>query len=110
MLPRNKQDGLAFVIKAASQENIGKIVTCTKLLGYYKKGDTIQSIYDDNELFLNVSFSDFIWEVTSPRKNLKVKDNYYFTALCPDSNLSPIEPLDENENAEVEMNKELTTI
>jgi len=108
MLPRNKQNELAFVTKAASEENIGKVVTCTKLLGYYKKGDVIKSIYDDNAMFLNVSFSDYIWEVTSCRKNLKIKDRYYSTALCPDTSLTPIEPLEDDES--IEIVKELETL
>lgn len=36
-----KQGQLAFIIKSIRPENIGRIVTCSKYIGHYSRGDVV---------------------------------------------------------------------
>jgi hypothetical protein len=81
-----KQGDLAFIKKAIRQENIGKVVTCVKHLGYYSRGDTI-TISGENWMAYD---SDDYWLIDG---NLETMYGVASQAHIMDSWLSPIEPL-----------------
>lgn len=90
-----KQGNLAFIKKALRKENIGRIVTCTKYLGYYSRGDTI-TISGENWLAPD---SDNYWCVSG---NLETQFGTASQAYIMDSWLAPIEPLPPEEFDEVD--------
>lgn len=80
-----KQGDLAYIKKAIRPENIGRIVTCKEMLGYFIKGET----YTYNGEVWMAADTDYMWVVTS---NSGV-ETMYGTAkevFCPDSWLKPI--------------------
>lgn len=89
-----KVGDLAFIKKALREENIGRVVTCTKYLGYYSRGDTITI---SGELWLAPDSDDF-WCVTG---NLSTQFGQASQAYIADSWLYPLEELPPEEFDEV---------
>ena len=81
-----KQGDLAFIKKALRKENIGRVVTCSKYLGYFERGATIVINGEQWKAF----DSDDYWEVTG---RLETQFGTATHAYIMDSWLSPIEPL-----------------
>lgn len=81
-----KQGQLAFIKKAIRQENIGKVITCIKHLGYYERGASIQISGELWEAF----DSDDYWLTEG---NLSTQFGAASQAYIADSWLIPIEPL-----------------
>lgn len=85
-----KTGDLAFIKKALRKENIGRVVTCTKYLGYFERGATIVINGEHWKAF----DSDDYWEVTG---RLETQFGVASQAYIMDSWLSPISPLDDSE-------------
>lgn len=81
-----KLNQLAFIKKAIRKENIGRIVTCSKYLGYFERGATIVI---NGEYWVAFDSDDY-WEITG---RLETQFGTAYQAYIMDSWLSPIEPL-----------------
>lgn len=86
---------ICFIKKAIRQENIGRVVTCAKYLGYYSRGDTITI---SGEPWLAPDTDDY-WCVTG---NIETQFGAASQAYIMDSWLSPIEPLPPEEADETD--------
>lgn len=81
-----KQNQLAFIKKAIRIQNIGKIVTCVKHLGYYSKGDII-TISGENWTAYD---SDDYWLISG---NIETMYGLALQSHILDSWLSPLDEL-----------------
>ena len=95
-----KLNQLAFVKKAIRKENIGRIVTCSKYLGYFERGATIVI---NGEYWVALDSDDY-WEVTG---RLETQFGTAYQAYIMDSWLSPISPLDESEEDDCSLKDDL---
>lgn len=98
-----KLNDIAFIKKALRKENIGRVVTCTKYLGYYERGATI-TINGENWVAFD---SDDYWEVSG---NIETQFGSAKQAYIMDSWLSPIKPLDESEEDSYSLEDDLALI
>jgi hypothetical protein len=89
--PRCKPGQLAFVKKALRKENVGKIVTCIKYVGYYSQGDVIEI---SGERFLAYD-TDHYWIIKA--NALETQFGPSREAYTMDSWLQPIEPLNDED-------------
>jgi hypothetical protein len=85
-----KLNDLAFITKALRQENIGKVVTCAKYLGYYERGATI-TINGEHWFAFD---SDDYWLISG---NIETQFGQAKQSYIMDSWLTPIQPLSDNE-------------
>jgi hypothetical protein len=90
-----KLGDLAFIRKAIRKENIGKIVTCVKHVGHYNRGD---KIIIHGEAWAAIDTDDF-WLVSG---NIKTMYGKATEGYIPDSWLSPIQPLNDDEETETD--------
>jgi hypothetical protein len=90
-----KTGDLAFIKKAIRKENIGKVVTCTKPLGYYSRGATIVI---NGESWVAIDSDDF-WLIEG---NIETMYGSAKQSHIPDSWLSPIKPLSDDEENETD--------
>jgi hypothetical protein len=79
-----KQGQMAFIIKSLRKENIGRVVTCEKYLGYYSKDDKIVM---NGEVWLAPDTDDY-WSVTG---NIETQYGPSAQAYIMDSWLRPID-------------------
>jgi hypothetical protein len=86
-----KQGDLAFIKKALRYENIGKVVTCARYLGYYERGSKV-TISGEEWLAFD---SDNYWLVKGDIETMfgKARESY-----IPDTWLAPISPLPPKES------------
>ena len=95
-----KQGDLAFIKKALRKENIGRIVTCTRYLGYYERG---APIVINGETWFAFDSDDY-WEVTG---NIDTQFGSAKQAYIMDSWLSPINPLGEDKETDKSLEDDL---
>lgn len=93
-----KSGDIAFIRKALNTSNIGKVVECKKLLGYYKRGDSI----NHNGEVWEAYDTDYQW-VIQCKSGLETMFGPCKEALIMDSWLIPIR----GTGLETEENKEL---
>lgn len=91
-----KQGEMAFIKKALRTENIGRVVTCKEMLGYFIQWEDLMY---NGERWL-AQDTDYIWVVQG---NLETQYGAAKEALIPDSWLQPIRPdgLDSDEDTTV---------
>jgi hypothetical protein len=87
---------LAFINKALRPENVGKVVTCVKYLGYYARGDVIVI---SGEHFYAFD-SDNYWLIEASA--LETQFGASKVAYSMDSWLTPIKPVDLSDEEEQE--------
>ena len=80
-----KQGDLAYIKKAIRTSNIGKVVTCKKLLGHYERGDPIRH---NGEVWAAYD-TDHQW-VIECKNSLETQYGPCSEALIMDSWLIPI--------------------
>jgi hypothetical protein len=90
-----KTGDLAFIKKAVRKENIGRIITCIKHLGHYKQGATI---IINGEQWVAIGTDDF-WLIQG---NIETMYGSAKQSYIPDSWLSPIKPLLDDEEDEAD--------
>jgi hypothetical protein len=81
-----KQGDLAFIKKAIRQENIGKVVTCVKHLGYYERG---ANLVISGEVWTAIDTGDY-WLISG---NIETMYGTATQSHIPDHWLTPVEPL-----------------
>lgn len=95
---RCKQGQLAFIIKSIRPENIGRVVTCVKHIGYYSQGDTV-TISGENWVAFD---TDDHWLIEG---NIETQYGPSKVAYIMDSWLKPLDADGLTDDAE---NKELS--
>lgn len=90
-----KVGSLAFIKKAIRRENIGKIVTCVKYLGFFEKEATI-TLHGEN--WTAIDTGDF-WLISG---NIETLYGAATQSHIPSHWLSPIEPLPPEELTEAD--------
>jgi len=78
MRMRCKQGDLAFINKALRPENIGRVVNCSKYLGYFIEGEIII------DQVLVAHTTDHWWHVTSDSKSIETQYGKSDYAYLPD--------------------------
>lgn len=84
-----KQGDLAYIRKALRPENVGKIVTCKQMLGYYIMGETVTW---NGENFLAPE-TDYMWVVYA-KYGVETMYGSSKEGMIADSWLQPIVPPD----------------
>lgn len=94
-----KQGQLCFIKRAIRQENIGKVITCEKYLGYYSRGDTITI---NGERWSAIDSGDF-WLIEG---NIETMYGASRQSHIPDAWLSPLDELPPEELEETDKSLE----
>lgn len=97
-----KQGEMAFIKKALRPVNIGKIVTCKEMLGYFIRGEELMY---NGEKWMAVD-TDHIWVVTNPN-GIETMYGSSIEALIPDTWMTPIkgDKLDSGEDTAISKQK-----
>lgn len=98
-----KVGSLAFIKKAIRKENIGKVITCVKYLGFFEKGATI-TIHNEN--WSAIDTGDF-WLISG---NIETMYGTATESHIPAHWLSPISPLDEAEEDDYSLEDDLALV
>lgn len=85
-----KPNDLAYIKKALRPVNIGRIVTCKELLGYFFKGEQLKW---NGEMFVTFE-ADNYWVIES-KMGIETLYGNSTQAFCPDSWLIPIRGVEE---------------
>lgn len=80
-----KQGDIAFIKKSIRQVNIGRVVTCKEMIGYYIMGE---EIIWNSERFI-AQDTDYFWVISS-KSGIETMYGKSLDALSPDSWLEPI--------------------
>ena len=94
-----KKGQLAFIKKAIRKENIGRVVTCVKYLGYYEKEATITI---NGEQWSAIDSGDF-WLIEG---NIETMYGASRQSHIPDHWLSPLDELPPEELEETDKSLE----
>lgn len=93
---RCKQGDLAIIIKAIRSSNLGKIVTCKEMIGYFIMGEELTW---NGEQFV-AQDTDYFWVIQAQDSGIDTLFGKSKEALSPDSWLRPLngEGLDASED------------
>ena len=92
---RCKQGELAFINKALRPENVGRVVTTSKYMGYFIAGEVIV----DQVLLAHTT--DHWWMIESESGSIQTEFGSTNLAYSPDTWLTPIKPQPLAENDEI---------
>ena len=100
---RCKQGELAFINKALRPENVGRVVTTAKYMGYFIAGEIII----DQVLLAHTT--DHWWMIESESGSIQTEFGPTTLAYSPDTWLTPIkpQPLGEDDEVYTDLIKEL---
>ena len=82
---RCKAGELAFIRKSMRTTNIGRVVTCKEMLGYFIQGESF--LYNGESWMAHET--DYMWVVSG---NIETLFGNSAEALVPDSWMTPIRP------------------